>query len=334
MSIDIEQEAPSAAGSNAGVGTRAWWRQASLLRDYAVLLATIGLFVALAVSSDNFLTMRNLLNVVDQHTSLGIIACAGTLVIIAGGFDLSVAAMYAVGGVVAAQVTDALGVAEGMVIGALVGCALGLINGIAVGPFRINPFIATLASGIVFGGVSLIVSGGALVTVTDPGFVSFGGTEYLGVRLTTWIFLVFAAATWVILSFTRLGRHIYACGGNEEAARLSGVRVERVRTIVFVIGGFAATLAGALFAARVGVGDSTAGSSLTLTAVAAIVVGGTSIWGGEGAVWRTLVGLAFLALIGNGFNLLEVDAKYQQIVQGSIILLAAGTDAYARRQRR
>jgi ribose transport system permease protein len=227
-----------------------------------------------------------------------------------------------------------MGVAEGMIAGILIGCVLGLINGLSVGRFRINPFIATLATGIIFGGVSLIVSGGSLINVEKQGFITFGSKELLGIRLTTWVFIVAAIATGLVLQRTRLGRYIYACGGNEEAARLSGVRVDLVRTVVFVLSGFAATLAGALFAARVGVGDSTVGASLTLTAVAAIVVGGTSIWGGAGAIWRTLVGVAFLALIGNGFNLLGVEAKYQQIVQGSIILLAAGVDAYARRQRR
>jgi ribose transport system permease protein len=313
---------------------RPWWTRVSLLRDYSVLLATLALFIVLSVTSSSFLTKTNLLNIVDQQTSLGIIACAGTLVIIAGAFDLSVGAMYALGGVVAAQLANHLGVPEGIILGILAGAALGMVNGIAVGVFRINPFIATLATAIVFGGLGLIVSNEALITVTKPSFQTFGSTEFLGVRLTTWIFIGFALAMGLLLQRTKFGRHIYACGGNEEAARLSGVRVGMVRVAMFVLSGIASTLAGALFAARVGVGDSSVGTALTLSAVAAIVVGGTSIWGGEGAIWRTIVGLFFLALIDNGFNLLGVDAKYQQVVQGAIILVAAGVDAYARRQRR
>ncbi len=316
------------------VAPRPWWSRVSLLRDYSVLLATVALFVVLSITSSNFLTKTNLLNVVDQQTSLGIIAVAGTLVIIAGGFDLSVGAMYALGGVVAAQLANHLGVPEAIILGILVGALLGLVNGIAVGIARINPFIATLATAIVFGGVGLIVSNEALITVIKPGFQTFGTAEFLGVRLTTWIFIAFALAMGLLLQRTKFGRYIYACGGNEEAARLSGVNVGMVRLSVFVLSGLASTLAGALFAARVGVGDSSVGAALTLSAVAAIVVGGTSIWGGEGAIWRTIVGLFFLALIDNGFNLLGVDAKYQQIVQGTIILVAAGVDAYARRQRR
>ncbi|HEX6458269.1 MAG TPA: ABC transporter permease [Thermoleophilaceae bacterium] len=313
---------------------RPWWTRASLLRDYSVLVATVVLFIVLSATSSSFLTKTNLLNIVDQQTSLGIIACAGTLVIIAGAFDLSVGAMYALGGVIAAQLANHLGVPEGIILAILAGAVFGLVNGVAVGAFKINPFIATLASAIVFGGLGLIISGEALITVTKPSFQTFGSSEFLGVRLTTWIFIAFALAMGLLLQRTKFGRYIYACGGNEEAARLSGVRVGMVRAWVFVISGLASTLAGALFAARVGVGDSSVGTALTLSAVAAIVVGGTSIWGGEGAIWRTIVGLFFLALIDNGFNLLGVDAKYQQVVQGTIILVAAGVDAYARRQRR
>ncbi|HKN93248.1 MAG TPA: ABC transporter permease [Thermoleophilaceae bacterium] len=313
---------------------RPWWTRVSLLRDYSVLLATLALFIVLSATSSSFLTKTNLLNIVDQQTSLGIIACAGTLVIIAGAFDLSVGAIYALGGVIAAQLANHLGVPEGIILAILAGAVFGLINGVAVGLFKINPFIATLASAIVFGGLGLIVSNSALITVTKPSFQTFGSAEFLGVRLTTWIFIAFALAMGLLLQRTKFGRYIYACGGNEEAARLSGVRVGMVRAWVFVISGLASTLAGALFAARVGVGDSSVGTALTLSAVAAIVVGGTSIWGGEGAIWRTIVGLFFLALIDNGFNLLGVDAKYQQVVQGTIILVAAGVDAYARRQRR
>ena len=305
-----------------------------VLRDYVVVIMTVLIFIALAMTSDVFMTTTNLLNILDQQASIGIIACAVTLVLIAGAFDLSVGAMYAFGGVVAARLADGLGVGPALVFAVLGGCILGLINGLAVGRFRINPFITTLATGIIFGGLTLIVSEGTLITVSNPDFQRFGSYEWLGVRITTWIFIAIALTMGVILQGTPLGRYIYACGGNEEAARLSGVPVGAVRIVVFVFSGFAATLAGALFAARIGVGDSTVGSSLTLTAVAAIVVGGTSIWGGEGAIWRTLVGVAFLGLLANGFNLLGIEVKYQQIVQGMIILLAAGVDAYARRQRR
>ncbi len=335
MSTGGEVLAPEAAPAAAQPAPpRPWWTRVSLLRDYSVLLATVVLFIVLSATSSSFLTKTNLLNIVDQQTSLGIIACAGTLVIIAGAFDLSVGAIYALGGVIAAQLANHLGVPEGIILGILAGVVFGLINGVAVGFFRINPFIATLASAIVFGGLGLIISNDSLITVTKTGFQTFGSTEFLGVRLTTWIFIAFALAMGLLLQWTKFGRYIYACGGNEEAARLSGVRVGMVRAWVFVISGLASTLAGALFAARVGVGDSSVGTALTLSAVAAIVVGGTSIWGGEGAIWRTIVGLFFLALIDNGFNLLGVDAKYQQVVQGTIILVAAGVDAYARRQRR
>lgn len=334
MSAASQTPEPAVAGGPAAAGSAAQRRVGlTFLREYAVLIATVTLFVALSIASSGFLTKTNLLNILDQQTSLGIIACAGTLVIIAGGFDLSVGAMYALGGVMAAQLANSLGPAEGIIAGSLLGIVLGLFNGFVVGGIRINPFIGTLATGIIFGGISLIVSHSELITVSDTAFQHIGSAKFIGVRITTWMFIAFALLMGFILQMTTLGRQIYACGGNEEAARLSGVRVGLVRTATFVLSGFAATLSGAIFAARLGVGDSTVGASLTLTAVAAIVVGGTSIWGGEGAIWRTVVGVLFLALIQNGFNLLGVGTIYQAIVQGAIILLAAGVDAYARRQR-
>jgi len=304
------------------------------LRDYAVLVSFVGLFVALSVSSEQFLTRDNMLNLLDQSTTIGIIAVAGTLIIIAGGFDLSAGAVYALGGVIAADLATSLGPTEGIILGLVAGAALGLLNGLLITAARINAFIATLATSIVFRGVALAISGGFLISVSDEGFTTIGTSEVLGVRLSTWIFLIFAGVLAFVLNRTTFGRYIFACGGNEEAARLSGVRVGAVRTATFVIGGFAAALAGILVASRIGSGAADAGLGLELTAVAAIVVGGTSIWGGEGAIWRTIVGVLFLGLIQNGFNLLSIDPLYQQIVQGSIILIAAGVDAHARRRTR
>jgi ribose transport system permease protein len=304
------------------------------LRDYAVVISFFALFIALSLSSDKFLTEQNLLNLLDQSTTVGIIACAGTLVIIAGGFDLSVGAIYALGGVVAAKLALSIGAVEGIVLGVLFGGLLGLANGLLVTVTRINPFIATLASSIVFRGIALAITGGFLISVSSPTFQTVGLDKLLGVRWSIWIFVVFAVLMAVLLHRTTFGRYVYACGGNPEAARLSGIRVGRVQAVTFVISGLAAALAGVLVSARIGTGAADAGFGLELTAVAAIVVGGTSIWGGEGAVWRTLVGVFFLALIQNGFNLLNIDPLYQQMVQGGIILFAAGIDAHARRTRR
>jgi ribose transport system permease protein len=304
----------------------------SSLRDSAVFVSLLVVFVLLSIFADNFLTTSNLENVLDQATSLGIIATAGTLVIIAGGFDLSVGAIFAMAGVIAAEVGTRVDPVLGIVAGILAGALLGGANAIFVSKVRLNPFIATLASSMIIRGFALAITTGSLITVTATSFAWLGTEQVAGLNLSIWIFLVWALIMGLLLSRTAFGRYIYACGGNEQAARLSGVRVGLVRGATYVISGLGAGLAGVLAASEVSTGQADAGAGLELSAVAAIVVGGTSIWGGEGAVWRTMVGVFLLAIIGNGFNLLGIDQTYQQVVFGAIILLAAGMDARLRRR--
>ncbi len=304
------------------------------LRDYMVALTLLALFVGLSVSTDTFFTAQNLKNVLDQSTALGVIACAGTLVIIAGGFDLSAGSNFALSGVVAAEVGLHWSPVPGLIIGILAGAVVGLGNGILVSVVRINPFIATLGSAILIGGIALLITNGNLISL-DPSssFLSLGNGSYAGIKYSIWILLAFALVLGITLWRTTLGRYIYASGGNEEAARFSGVRVGLIRTTTFVVSGLAAGIAGVISASRIGTGqaDANSGVGIELTAVAAIVVGGTSIRGGEGAIWRTIVGVLLLGIIGNGFNLLGLDPVYQNIVYGGIILLAAGVDALLRR---
>lgn len=304
------------------------------LRDYMVALTLLALFIGLSISTDTFFTSQNLKNVLDQSTALGVIACAGTLVIIAGGFDLSVGSIFALSGVIAAEVGLHWAPIPGLLVGIISGAFVGLGNGILISVVRINPFIATLGSSILIGGIALLITNGNLISL-DPSssFLNLGNGDYGGIKYSIWILLVFALVLGIVLWRTTLGRYIYASGGNEEAARFSGVRVGMVRTTTFVVSGLAASLAGVISASRIGTGqaDANSGVGIELTAVAAIVVGGTSIRGGEGAIWRTVVGVLLLGIIGNGFNLLGLDPVYQNIVYGGIILLAAGVDALLRR---
>ncbi len=303
------------------------------LRDSAVLLSLLLLFALLSLFVDNFLTSDNLKNVLDQATALGIIATAGTLVIVSGAFDLSVGAIFAMAGVVAAELaTHGAGVEISLLAGVASGAVLGLVNGLFVSGVRLNPFIATLATSIVIRGLALAITGGNLITVDAPSFASLGNNQVATINLSSWNFIAWALLMGFLLWRTVFGRHIRACGGNEQAARLSGIRVGGVRTTAFVLSGLAAGLAGVLSASEISTGQADVGVGLELNAVAAIVVGGTSIRGGEGAVWRTMVGVFLLALIGNGFNLLEIDSVYQQVVYGGIILLAASVDARLRKR--
>ncbi len=301
------------------------------LRDYGIVVFFLALFVALSFLSNVFFSKTNFLNILDQTAPAGIIACAMTIVIIGGGFDLSVGAIFALGGVVAAQTAPHIGVWEGMIVGALFGLGLGIVNGLLITVGRINSFIATLASSFMFYGLGQVMTNGFLVTDSSSSFAALGNNGFAGVKYSIWLFAAVAVCSTVILTRTTLGRYVFAVGGNAEAARLAGVRVDLVRITTFALTGLASGIAGVLVASRISQGQADSGADLTLTTIAAVVIGGTSILGGEGAVWRSVLGVLLLALIGNGFNLLNVNPVYQQIVEGAIIILAVAFDSWSRR---
>lgn len=220
-------------------------------RDLGILGFVVALFVALSVSSGAFLTKTNLLNIADQYAPLGVIACGMTLVIIAGGFDLSAGAVFAVAGVVAAKLAQTTDPSLAILAGIASGFLLGVFNSLLITFGRVNTFIATLASSLVFRGIALLLTGGVLVTVTNADFTQLGRNQVLGVKFTIWVLLAVIVLTGVLLWRTRLGRYIYAAGGNAEAARLSGVNVDLVRSMTFAISGLCAGLAGVMSASRV-----------------------------------------------------------------------------------
>jgi ribose transport system permease protein len=301
------------------------------LRDFGIVVSFAVLFVTLSVASDVFLTRTNLLNILDQWAPVGIVACAATLVITAGGFDLSVGAISAVAGITAAKVANGTSPSIGLLAGLASGLALGVGNGLLTTVGRIHPFIGTLASSFMIRGFALVLTGGLLITVDDPGFQRMGTGEALGVTYPAYAFAGFACLTGFLLESTTFGRYVYAAGASPAAATLSGVRVDAVRAATFALSGLSAGLAGIIVASRVATGQADAGIGLEFSVIAAVVIGGTSVYGGEGAIWRTVLGVLFLAMIGNGFNLMDIDPTYQQIIQGSIIVLAVGVDAWSRR---
>jgi ribose transport system permease protein len=306
----------------------------AVLRDYGIVFSFVALFMTLSFASPVFFSRINLLNILDQWSATLIIAVAGTLVFIAGGFDLSVGSIYAVSGVVAAMTAPHIGAWGSILLGVGMGLGCGIVNGILTTVGRINAFIATLATSIMIAGIALVLTGGSLISVlSPPSFTILGRGNFITAKYSVWTFLAFALVCGYLLSRTTLGRAIYASGGNQEAARLSGVRVGLVRGITFAISGTAAGIAGVIVTSRVATGQADSGGlQIALDAVAGIVIGGTSILGGAGAVWRTVLGVLLLAMIGNGFNLLNVNSTYQRIFQGAIILFAVGIDAWSRRQ--
>jgi len=309
------------------------WAQGRL-RSAGIVIPFVALFITLTIASSSFATKVNLLNILDQQAAVLIIAAAGTLVLVAGGIDLSVGAVYALAGVTAAELAQHMAPGPAIIVGTLVGFVVGLVNGIVATYFRITPLIATLAMSFVISGIgSLITHGNLVVLFSHPGFGDLTHTQFLTVKTSIWIMLAAVAVLGLFLARTTIGRYMYAAGGNAEAARLAGVNVNRVRVVSFMLSGGAAALAGVIDASRVLSAQSASGESLTFTVLAGIVVGGTSILGGEGAVWRTVVGVLFIALIGNGYDLLGLNPLYEQITLGAIMLLAVGIDAWARQRR-
>lgn len=311
-----------------------WRPSLATVSNYGIVFSWLALFVTLSFTSDVFLTKQNLLNILDQQAGLGVIAVGLTLVVIAGGFDLSVGAAFALAGVLGAKAAVSWGSTAGILVGLAVGVGIGLANGLLVTAARINSFIATLASSIIVRGAALAVTGGFLVTVRRDGFTTLGRGELLGLKYTVWLLLAVVLVASLLLGRTTFGRYIYASGSNAEAAAFSGIRVNRVRLATFAISGFTAGLAGMISVSRVATAQADSGTGLELVAIAAVVIGGTSISGGEGAVWRSFLGVTLLAMIGNGFNLMQIDPIYQEIFRGSLIVVAVGVDAWARRTRR
>jgi ribose transport system permease protein len=304
-------------------------------RDLGIVLAFLILFVTLSLASDVFLTPTNLGNVLEQWAPVAIMAVAGTFVLIAGGLDISVGAIYAISGVMAAQAVNATGsIAVGCVVACAVGLAFGIANGAITTLGRVNSLIATLGSGLMIRGLALVATGGFIVVVENQAFRVLGGTEVLGLRWSAWIMFGWVLALSVLLHRTVFGRWVFAVGGNAEAARLSGIRVDGVKAATFALSGLAAGIAGLLAASKVGAGQAEVGVGMEFQVLAAIVLGGNSMLGGAGAIWRTVLGVFMLAMIGNGLNLLAVDPVYQQIVQGAIVVLAVALDAWTQRTRK
>ncbi|WP_282825636.1 ABC transporter permease [Gulosibacter sediminis] len=302
--------------------------------EYAALALLVLVLIALAFLSPSFFTYGNLMNILNQNAPLVIIAAAGTYVIISGNFDLSTGTIYSVAGVTSAWLAVTTGnVWLALIAAPVVGLLLGAFNGIVITQLRIHSFLATLASSMIFTTIAVLVTKGSLITVTDPGFSTIGRSRIGGVFIAVMIMVVVVGALWFTLSRTVFGRHLYAVGGNPEAAELSGIRVNRTRLIVFMVSGLAAGIAGAIGVSRIASGQPLAGSGLELSAIAAVILGGTSIYGGVGAVWRSIVGVFLIALIGNGFDLLNLNPQLKDMVTGFIILAAVGLAAAGRKTR-
>ncbi|MET4135135.1 substrate-binding domain-containing protein [Pseudarthrobacter sp. PvP090] len=285
-------------------------------------------FVALALvfATPLFLQPSNMLNVLLTAAVVALIAAGQTYVIILAEIDLSVGAVLGFSAITTASVISQYGVVAGLAAGLAVGALAGLINGLLVTKAKMPSFIATLATMSIFAGLTLQFSQGNPVKVTDQVFLSLGQGNLLGIPTPIWIMLVLGMLFGYILARTRYGRELYATGDNADAARLAGISTERVKILAFMISGVLAATAGFILTARLGTAQPTAGTGLELAAIAAVIIGGTSLAGGRGALLGTLVGAVLLAMIDNGLNLLNVSPFLQSVVKGAVILLAVFVD--------
>jgi ribose transport system permease protein len=306
----------------------------AFIRHYAVLIIILLLMIYMSVISDAFLTPRNLLNILNQAAPLALIAAALTLVIISGGFDLSTGAIFGVATVSAAWLAVNVHPVLGLAMAPLVGLALGIVNGVIITSLHVHSFLATLATSLVFRGIAILITGGFLIQARIPEFQWLGRERIAGtVNVAVIVLAIFIAMMMFLLNRTTFGRRVYAVGGNEEAAILSGVRVGLVKIGCFALTGVASGLAAAIAVSRLGMGQPQAGMGMELEAIAAVILGGTSIYGGEGAVWRSVAGVLLLQHINNAFNILNVNPFYKDLTTGLIIVAAVAAAAAGKWRR-
>jgi len=328
-----EARADVAPRRERGDGSRV---SAGQLLDHMPLLALIALCVGLAVLSDRFLSPINLTNILLQASVMSIVAIGMTYVIIAGGFDLSVGSVVAASGCVAAWVMLETNVIVGIAAGVAVGAGVGFVNGTVVTRFRVSPFIATLGAMVVVRGLALLITDGRPVVGDDglpEAFLELGRGRILGIHYLIWVpALLFVGFAW-LLHMTAYGGRVFATGGNREAAFLAGIRVERVVTSAYVWCGTLAGVAGVMLASRLQSGQPTAGEFYELTAIAAVILGGASLQGGEGKLYRSLIGVFIMMVLANGLNILNVHSYWQRIAVGMVIVAAAAADQFKLRRR-
>jgi ribose transport system permease protein len=302
------------------------------LHDYAVFLVLVAICAYLSLATDTFATADNLANVSEQISEVGIIATGMTMLLVSGNLDLSIGGMVALIGVIAATVMNGYSMAGGIVAAVLSGLVLGVINGLIVTRLRVNSLVATLGSGLAFGGLAFLLSGSQPIVVEDRSLQILMSTRYAGIPVPSYMFaVVILAAAW-FLHGTVGGRQLFAVGANPEASRYAGIRVDRVRFIPFVVTGFLASLAALILTGLLDTADPSAGGKLPLEVIAAVVVGGVSIAGGRGTIFMAVVGVVLIGVVSNGFNLLDLDPNYQSIFTGAIIVVAVAVDSLMRKR--
>lgn len=299
----------------------------SFLMKYKSLVGLIVLCLIVSIIAPRFLTLGNITNVLTQVSVNAIIALGMTFVILTGGIDLSVGSTVAITGAVAAyMVKGNVNVLVAVILAIIIGAAIGYLNGFIVARGKIQAFIATLATMTIFRGVTYVFTNGNPISGLGNSFMVIGNKKLAGLPLPViFMILVFIIAAYVITQ-TRFGRYVYAIGGNEDSARLSGISTSKIKNLVYMISGITAAISGIIVTSRIGSASPNSGTGFELDAIAAVVLGGTSLAGGEGQILGTIIGAVIIGVLNNALNLLNVSPFYQSIVKGAVILLAVLVD--------
>lgn len=284
--------------------------------------------LAMSIASPEFRSQGNLINILQQNSIIGVVACGMTLMIIAGGFDLSVGAIAAASGVLAGALSIDHGMFVALLAGLAVGLGTGIINGFLIAKARINPFVATLGMQAVVQGILYVKTQAKPVFGLPETWSDFGFYAVGFVPSTVIIFVIVALGCWALLRFTLVGKHMYAVGSNREGSRRSGVPVDRVVITAFALGGLLAALGGIMLVTQSNTGQPSAGATWALLAIAAVVVGGTPLTGGAGGVGSTVIGALLLGVMTNSLNIMSVSPYWQPAATGLLILLAVGLERY------
>ncbi|MCA3881758.1 ribose ABC transporter permease [Vibrio vulnificus] len=311
--------------------TKRTWFSKEWLIEQKSLIALLFLIVVVSFLNPNFFTVDNILNILRQTSVNAIIAVGMTLVILTAGIDLSVGSVLALCGAFAASlVAMEVPVLIAVPTALLAGAALGAISGVIIAKGKVQAFIATLVTMTLLRGVTMVYTDGRPIstgfTDTADAFAWFGTGYALGIPVPVWLMVIVFSAAWYLLNHTRFGRYVYALGGNESATRLSGINVDKVKIGVYAICGLLAALAGIIVTSRLSSAQPTAGMGYELDAIAAVVLGGTSLMGGKGRIMGTLIGALIIGFLNNALNLLDVSSYYQMIAKAAVILLAVMVD--------
>ena len=311
-------------------------KSAKAVRQLSVLGFLLLIVVVFTILADGFLTLSNVLNIALQTSIIAIVAIGMSFVIFTAGIDLSVGSVMALSGALAAGVAVNFGLDTYLSIGVglLVGLLLGAVNGLLIIKGSIPPFVATLSMLAVARGLTLVYTEGRPIAGLDERFIFFGSGDLFGIPLPVIIMVVIAVIAHLVTRYTPFGLHVYATGGNEETTRLAGISPDRIKMIVYMISGFLAALGGILLTSRLWSAQPNAALGWELDAIAAPVLGGTSLFGGTGSIGGTVIGAFIIGVLSNGLNLMGVPSYHQQVIKGLVFILAVSVDLLINRRRR